>query len=222
LLWPLFLSLILLRKSKIAMFCVLGIPLIVAPLCRVISYLKVSPTAFEFLFQGFSFFNYFDSLAVGCIAAVLLTERKVHIASVLNRLEFKGILLGLVFILVPYILSRLFLAGVFTVPLGNTCQAIGFALLMLQSILCPQLFKPLNWPVITNLGVLSYSIYIWQQVFCSDPKSYGLSNVWFMSFPGWLLAAILVATLSYYGLEKPLMGLRAYFRRSDNPRPNIE
>jgi peptidoglycan/LPS O-acetylase OafA/YrhL len=36
-----------------------------------------------------------------------------------------------------------------------------------------------------------------------------------MSFPGWLLAAFLAATLSYHGLEKPLMRLRARFRKAD-------
>jgi peptidoglycan/LPS O-acetylase OafA/YrhL len=85
----------------------------------------------------------------------------------------------------------------------------------LQSIFSPQLFKPLNWPVIRNLGILSYSIYIWQMVFCSDPQNFGWPHVWFMSFPGWLLAALLAATLSYHGLEKPLMRLRARFRKAD-------
>src|SRR6202044_3275928 len=101
------------------------------------------------------------------------------------------------------------------VALGDTFQSVGFAILLLHSVRSPQLFKPLNWPVIRNLGILSYSIYIWQMLFCSNPKTFGWPNFWFMSFPGWLLAALLVASLSYYGLEKPLMGLRARFRKPD-------
>jgi peptidoglycan/LPS O-acetylase OafA/YrhL len=52
-------------------------------------------------------------------------------------------------------------------------------------------------------------------IFCSDPQNFGWSHVWFMSFPGWLLAALLAAVLSYHCLEKPLMRLRARFRKAD-------
>jgi peptidoglycan/LPS O-acetylase OafA/YrhL len=177
----------------------------------------MSPAVFRFLFHGHSFLNYFDSLAVGCIAAVLLSKHEAEISPVLNKLKLESILVGWVLILIPYILSKLSHFGFFIVPLGNTFQSAGFAILLLQSILSPQFFKALNWPVLRNLGILSYSIYIWQMIFCSNPKSFGLSDVWFMSFPGWLLAAILMATISYYGLEKPLLGLRAYFRKADRP-----
>jgi peptidoglycan/LPS O-acetylase OafA/YrhL len=112
-------------------------------------------------------------------------------------------------------LNKLFPAAISIAALSPIFQATGFAILILQSILSPQFFKPLNWPVVRNLGVLSYSIYIWQMIFCSDPQNFGWPRVWFMSFPGWLLAAILAAILSYHGLEKPLTRLRARFRKAD-------
>lgn len=118
----------------------------------------------------------------------------------------------------PEIFSKGLVAGAFTVPFGNTLQAIGFAILLLQSILFPQIFKPLNWPAVKTLGVLSYSIYIWQQLFWQNPESFGFQKVWFMTFPGWFLTTGLVAVFSYYGLEKPLMGLRAYFRKAVSPK----
>jgi peptidoglycan/LPS O-acetylase OafA/YrhL len=218
LLWPFLLVLIGLKGSNRTVCYILGIPLLVAPICRVISRMKALPAIFHPFLQDFSFFNNFDSLAIGCIAAILLTRHKLQISAVLNVAKGASICLGLVLILIPYILSRLFLAEIFTVPLGNTCQALGFAILLLQSILSPQLFKPLNWPAFKNLGILSYSIYIWQQIFLCNPQNFGFSRFWFMSFPGALLTAILVAALSYYGLEKPLMGLRAHFRKADSPR----
>jgi peptidoglycan/LPS O-acetylase OafA/YrhL len=219
LLWPFLLVLIGLKGNNRTIFYILGTPLLVAPICRVISHTGVLPAIFQPFFQEFSFLNNFDSLAVGCITAILLIRQKLRIAAVLHMKKGAAICLGLVLILTPYILTRLFLAVIFTVPLGNTCQALGFAILLLQSILSPQLFKPLNWPVVKKLGVLSYSIYIWQQIFLCNPQNFGLSRFWFMSFPGALLAATLVASLSYYGLEKPLMGLRAYFRKADTPQP---
>jgi peptidoglycan/LPS O-acetylase OafA/YrhL len=218
LLWPFLLVLIGLRGNHRTIFYILGTPLLAAPICRVLSHMNVLPAMVRPFFQEFSFFNNFDSLAIGCIAAILLTRHKFQISAVLNMKKGASIGLGLVLILTPYILTRLRLGGLFTVPLGNTCQALGFAILLLQSILSPQLFKPLHWPVVKKLGVLSYSIYIWQQIFLCNPQNFGLSRFWFMSFPGALLAAILVAALSYYGLEKPLMGWRAYFRTADTPR----
>jgi peptidoglycan/LPS O-acetylase OafA/YrhL len=123
--------------------------------------------------------------------------------------------LGLALVLLPYILGKLFPAAISIAAMLPTFQATGFSMLILQSILSPQLFKPLNWAVVRNLGVLSYSIYIWQMLFCSDPQQFGWPHVWFMSFPGWLLAALLAALVSYHGLEKPLMRLRARFRKAD-------
>lgn len=175
--------------------------------------IKVSPLVLRPLFTEFSFLVNFDSLAVGCIAAILLARHQRQISTVLEGFLWQGICLAVALVLVPYILIRLFLVGIFTVPFGDTFQAIGFAALLVQSMLFPQCFKPLNLPVIKNLGILSYSIYIWQQLFMTPPSKFGFTNVWFMTFPGWLLAACFVAMLSYYGLEKPLMGLRARFRR---------
>ena len=214
LLWPLLLVLIGLSGNERRALYILCIPVVVSPICLVISYLKISPAIFHPFLQGYSFLNYFDSLAVGCITAILLTKHEPQISSVLNKLNLKASFGGLVLILIPYVLSKLWLVGIFTVPLGPTFQAIGFTILLLQSILSPQFFKPLNWPIIRNMGILSYSIYIWQMIFCSNPQNFGFSKHWFMSWPGWLLAACLVATLSYYGLEKPLMGLRARFRKA--------
>jgi peptidoglycan/LPS O-acetylase OafA/YrhL len=74
------------------------------------------------------------------------------------------------------------------------------------------------------VGRLSYSIYIWQQIFWMDPKIYGLGNVWWMSFPGWLVPVMIVASISYYGLEMPFLKLREFFRRNNQsaavPQPN--
>src|SRR5476651_1781217 len=218
LLWPLLLVWIGLKGDQRTIFYILGISLITAPICRVINRLAYAdglPPVFHPFFPWSSFLNYFDSLAVGCIAAILLARSAPQISAVLNRSKWKSILSGVTLVLIPYILNKLFPIAISIAALSPVFQAAGFAILLLQSILSPQFFKPLNWPVIRNLGVLSYSIYIWQMIFCSDPQNFGWSHVWFMSFPGWLLAAFLAATLSYHCLEKPLMRLRARFRKAD-------
>ncbi len=63
-----------------------------------------------------------------------------------------------------------------------------------------------------HLGVLSYSTYIWQQMFClTDASIFGVPDGWWASFPIWILLALLAAHASYYLVEKPLLKLRAKF-----------
>jgi peptidoglycan/LPS O-acetylase OafA/YrhL len=61
-------------------------------------------------------------------------------------------------------------------------------------------------PVLRWIGRLSYSLYIWQQVFLGfgvDFRPFGFLS----TFPINLFALLAVACLSYYGMEKPLMRL---------------
>jgi peptidoglycan/LPS O-acetylase OafA/YrhL len=84
----------------------------------------------------------------------------------------------------------------------------------MQSIVQPsyRFYSILNKPALSLLGVLSYSIYIWQMIFCTNPASFGLGQVWWMSFPYWLLPVAAVAALSYFGFELQFQRLRAFFR----------
>ena len=72
-------------------------------------------------------------------------------------------------------------------------------------------FKLLNNRIMNYIGILSYSIYIWQQIFFSD-------NVGsFSKFPYNILYIFIVASLSYYLVEKPFLKLKSKFQaRYDN------
>lgn len=235
LLWPCLLVWGVLKKKNRNDYYILGVPLVVAPLARVISYIcnhGVNHASMNFrvfnsiiffiknasvispFFQVYSFINYFDSLAVGCIAAILFTKKRCQIDVVFNQFKTIVFCVGLSLILIPHFLVNFSLIGFITLPFGATLQAIGFSILLLQSVSSPQLYKPLNWPFIKTLGVLSYSVYIWQMIFCSNPNDFGISNHWFITFPGWILASYLIAFCSYYGLEKPFMQLREYYRKN--------
>jgi peptidoglycan/LPS O-acetylase OafA/YrhL len=99
----------------------------------------------------------------------------------------------------------------------DSMQAMGFSLLLLQSIFYPQsgFYRFLNWKWVAHIGILSYSIYIWQQMFCAPGEPVlGVQGAWYVSFPGCILAALLAAHASYYLLEKPLLALRARFRET--------
>jgi peptidoglycan/LPS O-acetylase OafA/YrhL len=61
----------------------------------------------------------------------------------------------------------------------------------------------LNWQPLAFCGALSYSLYIWQQLFLDRD-----SGAWLNAFPQNLGCAIGAALVSYFALEKPLMTLR--------------
>jgi peptidoglycan/LPS O-acetylase OafA/YrhL len=74
----------------------------------------------------------------------------------------------------------------------------------------------LDRPAVAWLGRLSYSLYLWQQLFV--PHQAG-ARPWFRSYPANLVLALVTATLSYYALERPLLSLRGRLRRGAAPGP---
>jgi peptidoglycan/LPS O-acetylase OafA/YrhL len=67
-------------------------------------------------------------------------------------------------------------------------------------------FRFLNFPLVTFIGKLSYSLYIWQQLFLSN------SGFWFSEFPQNIFLNFLVAFGSYKVVEKPFLNLKERFR----------
>jgi peptidoglycan/LPS O-acetylase OafA/YrhL len=219
LLWPL--TLVYLIKRGVGNRQILGflaIPVLLAPICRALGYHPATEKYLPILASR-SFFNYFDILAVGCACAFCLVEarRTGFLTGVFQARRRTVLFAGAALVLFPYVTSVIprpcLILRVFRVTVGHDFEAIGFALLILQSVLMPDwgIYRALNWRWVSQIGILSYSIYIWQEIFCTAPDKYGLGQVWWMSFPGWLLTVLVVAAASYYGLERPILKLRARF-----------
>ena len=207
--WPIILRELGFNNTK-RQYCFLGALVIIAPISRIITQEGLFPEMFRALFQGFSFFNYCDSLSIGCISAIFFTTNKLILTR--KQASLSSIFIGFALIMTPYICGRLNLFQSVLVPAGNFLQAIGFAILLIQSILFPEKFKPLNSRFLTHIGVLSYSIYVWQQICWSDATRFSFSHFWFVSVSVCILTAYGISFLSYYGLEKPLVSLRNKFR----------
>ena len=124
------------------------------------------------------------------------------------------LLIATALIMVPYVMTRLSYLPFLMSIVGITVQGVGILMLLLQSVLWSSRlwYGALNWKWLTEIGVLSYSIYIWQQIFCAKPEVFGIQPAWWLEFPGWLLPVAAIAALSYYCLEKPLLSLRSRFR----------
>jgi peptidoglycan/LPS O-acetylase OafA/YrhL len=211
LIWPVIFAAVGLHLVRKSLWC-LGVPMVLCPLWRVVSYLKIFPE--NELFTTFSLFSNLDTLAFGCLLAYAhpwigqrINTGRTPISLVLG--------FSLILILGPYVLQHAFLLGIFTVPLGATLQALGLCVLISLSIHQPSKgpSRVLNSKPVVWLGQLSYSIYIWQQFFCTKPDVFGWQLMWFQSSQFWILAAVGAGISSYYLLERPLMKLRIRLRR---------
>ena len=150
----------------------------------------------SFLFEEDSTFLYLDCIAYGCIGAILLDTNARGLKIFFER-----------FSLPVFLLSSLLLLAPKVVGLGVAIQSFGFIFLLLQSVLMPE-FKPfnlLNHRWLVGIGILSYSLYIWQQlVFVLWP----FPKLWFLALP----MTFAIAWLSYRFLETPFFALRSKLR----------
>jgi peptidoglycan/LPS O-acetylase OafA/YrhL len=194
------------RPGYVTLFLIA--PIILCPVMRVLSYIN-APLAL--IYNGLASS---DSIAIGCAAALLFFHKRDGVERFLKGRLGLSAVIALVLVVVPYVLTKLLWLGILTVPLGQTCQALGFSALLLIGVMNPDLFfwRLLQAPILVGLGVLSYSIYIWQMIFCTNAATFGFTTHWWFSFPGWMAASVLVGFASYTILEKPFFSLRKHFR----------
>ena len=193
---------------------VLAFPVIVAPLIRVVICKNWHPASLNGFINHYSFIANFDSLAFGCISAFLLYHKSEMLQNCFLKHHWRIMLAAVLLMIAPYFLAYMKIPARLLAFSGASLQAIGFSVLMLNSVLFPARLgnNLLNLKYCVRLGVLSYSIYIWHQIFCTNPATFGLGNNMWMSFPLWILSSLATATVSYYCLERPILNLRHRFR----------
>jgi len=172
-------------------------------LARVIGY-KYPDTGAYFLSP---FFSYADAILAGVLGALLYHRRPEIIR---KKIFTNGWLQFAAFSLISFFL---YASGGgkwawLSLPFGP--MAIAFAILFL--ILCylnplnKVAYRLLNSRVLVHIGLLSYSIYVWQQFFFV-----GRLQVIWRVLPFNLAAIYLVALASYFLWEKPFLRLRKHF-----------
>ena len=164
------------------------------------------------LLGGFSFLRRSDSIAFGCMGAILLWHYRSRLSSLFFRNKALLVVATLLAIVCPKILEALRLCPPGHFPGSTAIQGTGLVLMLMWSQLEPlrMPFRVLQFQPIVLIGVWSYSIYLWQQVFSSKAVSFGLSGApWWLSFPGWLLPTFALGIASFYLIEQPI---RSRFR----------
>ncbi len=132
-----------------------------------------------------------DNLAVGCLAA-MLSQR---IPKINGPAAF---IMTSIVIAVPLFAANTPLRTLLMLFILWPVMHLSIAGLVLHVVRTPYRF--LNSLPIVWLGKISYSLYLWQQVFCFNPSL----NQGYRFVP----VALLVACLSYYLVEQPALRLR--------------
>jgi peptidoglycan/LPS O-acetylase OafA/YrhL len=77
--------------------------------------------------------------------------------------------------------------------------------------------RVLEWRPLVSIGVVSYGIYVWQQLFT------GRSHlpIWFSTWPTNIIIIAMVATLSYFLIERPFIRIKERGRRKSVEREQM-
>jgi peptidoglycan/LPS O-acetylase OafA/YrhL len=220
--WPVVLCLLGARRSLWFAASVL----LLAPLTRIGMWYLTPSLRWSI---GTAFQTNADALAAGCVLAGIWSWLSCK-ASYLTFLESRRFLfVPAVGILACTLLSRE------EIPLMLLSYGFGLTVLNISIALCIDrcvrsyigtIGRFLNWKPVAFVGVLSYSIYLWQEPFLNR---LGTSTInW---FPINMILVAAVALASYYLVEKPFLTFRRKIERSlirsaqakaDQPRSLVE
>lgn len=99
------------------------------------------------------------------------------------------------------------------IPVSGTIINLNICFLLIYFILKKETvgFKLLNKSYIVFIGKLSYSLYLWQQMFLV-PAYHSSAKFWWTTFPYNIFFIFGAALLSYNLVEKPFLKLKARFK----------
>lgn len=211
LLWPATLALMGKRKS----LWIASILILAAPVIRVVSHLFVTGKMGPI--ENFMFHMRVDSLMFGCALALLYKNANFRRLAQ-GVLNWPGMLIALSFFLFLSGYLNYKFQGYYMLPFGYTLEGIAISYLLFYFVTKPPSFgaRFLNSRILVHIGLISYSLYLWQQLFLTDlPTSWKLGR-----FPVNLVAAFLAAELSWKFIEQPALRVRRRFEKGASAPPS--
>lgn len=194
-----------LLKKNFKLYCLI-IPLLLFTvpiaifICRQIAYLRHSE-----IYHFFHFLLKFDGVLVGSFFSILFFKNLIPWTFIKkNKIALNiGLLLIVMFIHNNHKLEAInhlssFLIGI--IIISNLYKSDDF------------IYKFLNNKILGKIGVLSYSIYIWQQLFTMTQSEPTYQKLPWYSFPVNIVVLFMVSYLSYNYFEKFFLGLKKRFK----------
>ncbi len=206
LLWPLTLILFKIRRGAWIALALL----VIMPLIRLASYFLFPESRGQL---GMMLHTGADALMFGCLLALLLKHNQLNKIWDYLAAPFWPILAVLfVWILSPLIATLLpgHLEGGYSNTLGKTLTGLSIAFIIAWLLKYPDSIagRLLNSKPMVHLGVLSYSLYLWQELFL-----FPVNKTWTGEFPFNLGCAYVAALMCHNFIEKPFLKLKDRFAR---------
>ena len=192
-----------LAAAKIAIAIIL-----ISPVIRVVSFVHLQSSFLQYFRNGYAFHMRADLLMFGCLIALLQGnpsfERFYKIATKIWWIPPAIILLS------DCVTARFL--NHWDLPFGASITGSTICIFLLWCVRNPRsvVGRVLNSALMTHIGILSYSIYIWQTLFLNpgNVNTFGPSLKFLYTLPFSWLVIFLVAELSYNLVEKPSLQLR--------------
>lgn len=154
----------------------------------------------------------FDSILIGCALALMLrTDRFKSLASSLFARGW--VFCSILIVLVAWILYARLVPYSATIETGVTALLIAVLVNYLLESTTSIPVKVLSLPPLLLVGRLSYSLYLWQQLFLG---SYTPELGFVRKFPVNIILTFLAAGLSYYLIERPFLRLKSRYAKHEN------
>ncbi len=213
LLWPLLLCMASGRARWGAAWCVVC----AGPVIRVVLIASGQTRLYTFTPLGSA-----DAIMWGCLLAMVLWRWPGEVRRLADWHSTAGRLLAFAVILVcnaaswnfhhPSLERMQHLLHLIMIPLQVTLHSLAAGYLIASLTLSRRglLFRILNQRVVIGLGVLSYSLYLWQEPFLSYSPTY--VPAWWQLFPQNIALAVVVAAVSYLVIERPILRLKKYLK----------
>lgn len=196
LLWPGLIVLAGWRSARKASFVV---PLVL-PLVRVLLYL-LYPSQRGLL--GMMFHTAIDSILIGCAFACLNPAIKARLSGAMPC----ACAAFFAFLVSPFL--SFYFRGSYSITIGFGLDAFCAGIMILAASQLGRWATLLGNPPLQFIGVLSYSLYLWQQLFLTS-----YDKPWTGGFAWGLSATFGCALVSYYGIEKPCLRWKRHFERA--------
>ncbi len=199
LLWPT--TLVFLGKRRAIVLAVFLI--LISPLSRVVTYFLLAPQHRAMVERMFH--SSIDTIMFGCLLALLWQNDRFNrlLRTWMTPWSAAGALLFL--LLLDPLLERRFRSG-YDFLAGMTLDGLSICVITLYVVRRPRTLpgRILNLPLLRHIGIISYSLYIWQSVLCIEGARFAPFN---------LVAILVCAEISYWAIERPSLRLRDHVCR---------
>lgn len=202
--WPI---LMLLFLRKLQFLKVMVIIVISAPIIRTFVYLLFPDSRGQIIMM---FHTGFDSIAAGVLLGELHKNQQTRgwIETFVNRRHNVVACMLFIFLVSPAIALKF--GGAYSLPIGKSLELVCVCFVISASIWKRDslLFKILNWAPLVYIGVLSYSLYVWNNLFLYS------EGVWVVNvFPFNFFAVLIFAVASHFLIERPFLNLKDRFHQ---------